>query len=267
MYGTNEHVSRIHDSLARAGNICHYGACERRAGAYDWQVARDDDGFRDSRERLSSALAAALAAADDEDDYERAYWRASELVDMLSAATTASGRLRARAADRMKQAEGLSLAKLGERLGVSKARANDMVRGSEARQPEPPPVVAAVVTSKLGFLAGRRNDATPPWTFIAGQMLPGETPADTVVREVREETGLDVEPGRVIGRRVHPATGRIMIYLTARPAGSTDAVVGDENELAEVRWLSLAEADELLPGMYAPARAYLSRALRSPYLG
>ncbi len=92
-----------------------------------------------------------------------------------------------------------------------------MLRVSEARQPEPPPVAVAIVTSVLGALAGRRNDRTPPWTFIAGQVNPGESPADAAIREVKEETGLDVIAGRVLGRRVHPATSRTLIYLAARP--------------------------------------------------
>ena len=37
------------------------------------------------------------------------------------------------------------------------------------------------------------------------------------------------------------------------------AAVGDEEELAEVRWIRLAEADELLPVMFEPVREYLSR--------
>jgi hypothetical protein len=55
-----------------------------------------------------------------------------------------------------------------------------------------------------------------------------------------------------------------MVYLAAQPADlrQLDVHVGDEDELAEVRWLTLAEAEQLLPGMYAPVRAYLSRALR-----
>jgi hypothetical protein len=36
--------------------------------------------------------------------------------------------------------------------------------------------------------------------------------------------------------------------------------VGDEAELAEVRWAGRAEAEELLPGMYEPVRDYLARA-------
>lgn len=223
-----------------------------------------DESFTETREGLSQALRDALSEAEAISDNETAYRQASWLVDILSAATTASGRLRAAAARRMKDEEGLSLAQLGERLGVSKARAADMLRVTQARQPEPPPVVAAIVTSDLGVLAGRRNDDQPPWTFIAGQCQPGESSADTAVREVKEETGLEVIPGRVLGRRVHPDTNRTMVYLAARPADPQrlDVSVGDEDELAEVRWLTLSEAEELLPGMFPPVHAYLSRALR-----
>jgi 8-oxo-dGTP diphosphatase len=120
------------------------------------------------------------------------------------------------------------------------------------------PVVAAIVTSAKGVLVGRRNDGSPPWTFIAGEQEPGELPEDTIVREVKEETGLEVRAGQLIGERDHPATRRHMLYLAARPAGrSTKVAVGDEAELAEVRWISLAEADELLPGMFGPVHDYL----------
>jgi hypothetical protein len=37
--------------------------------------------------------------------------------------------------------------------------------------------------------------------------------------------------------------------------------VNDEEELAEVRWVTLAEADELLPGMFEPVRAHLAQVL------
>ena len=136
------------------------------------------------------------------------------------------------------------------------------IRAGKSGDPEPQPVVAAIVTSPLGVLAGRRNDGVPPWTFIAGEIEPGESPADAAVREVKEETGLLVRPGRVLGRRVHPSTGRLMIYMTAKPEHGTDVHVGDRAELAEVRWLTLAEAAALLPGMYAPVRAHLGRSLR-----
>lgn len=53
-----------------------------------------------------------------------------------------------------------------------------------------------------------------------------------------------------------------MIYMAARPPrGKTDVLVGDESELAEVRWVPLAEALELMPTLYEPVRAYLERTL------
>jgi len=131
---------------------------------------------------------------------------------------------------------------------------------SPAASPEPQPVVAAIVTSHLGVLAGRRNDGKPPWTFIAGEIDPGESQVDAAVREVKEETGLRVRAGnREIGRRVHPKTGRTMIYLACMPTEGTEVFVGDPDELAEVRWLSLREVDELMPGMFEPVREHLTR--------
>jgi 8-oxo-dGTP pyrophosphatase MutT (NUDIX family)/transcriptional regulator with XRE-family HTH domain len=124
------------------------------------------------------------------------------------------------------------------------------------------PVVAAIVTSELGVLVGRRNDGKPPWTFIAGEQdaVKDENPADTAVREVKEETGLRVQVGEVIGERDHPNTGRHMIYLAAAPTHGTDVFVGDEDELAEVRWVSLAELDELMGAgnIFAPVHEHLA---------
>ena len=41
-------------------------------------------------------------------------------------------------------------------------------------------------------------DEPPPWTFIAGEAEPGEQPEDTAVREVKEETALDVAIERML---------------------------------------------------------------------
>jgi 8-oxo-dGTP pyrophosphatase MutT (NUDIX family) len=126
------------------------------------------------------------------------------------------------------------------------------------------PVVAAIVTSPHGVLIGRRNDGKPPWTFIAGEQEPDEFVRDTVEREVKEETGVEVAAQQIIGERDHPATGRHMIYVAATPTHETPLIVGDEAELAEVRWASLAEAEELMGGtMYPPVREYLARELGS----
>jgi 8-oxo-dGTP pyrophosphatase MutT (NUDIX family) len=170
--------------------------------------------------------------------------------------------------------EGLSYGQLAARFGISKSLAHQVVKTRDraaieeednltpSSTPEPEPVVAAIVTSHAGVLVGRRNDGKPPWTFIAGKIEPGESPADAAVREVKEETGLRIRAGSVIGRRVHPKTGRTMVYMAARPTHGTDVFVGDADELAEVRWVSLAEADELMGGMvFEPVRQHLKQTL------
>jgi 8-oxo-dGTP pyrophosphatase MutT (NUDIX family) len=124
---------------------------------------------------------------------------------------------------------------------------------ADPRKPQQPAVIAAVITSRLGVLAVQRRDGKPPWSFPAGESEPGESPADTIVREVKEETGLLIRAAEVIHERIHPQTQRHLVYVAGVPAtkgaGSRDVHVGDEDELTDVRWLYLGEAMNLMPGM------------------
>ena len=122
-------------------------------------------------------------------------------------------------------------------------------------------VIAAIVTSDRGVLVTRRVDQNPPWGFTAGWGEPGESHEDTIIREVKEEADLRIQVGEYLGERDHPVTGKHMIYYAARPTHGTEIHLGDKGELTEVRWVSLAEADELLPGMFEPVREHLAREL------
>jgi len=55
-----------------------------------------------------------------------------------------------------------------------------------------------------------------------------------------------------------------MIYIAAKPTHGTDIFVGDRDDLAEVRWVPLAEAEELMQpyGMFGPVREHLAKTLR-----
>ena len=49
-----------------------------------------------------------------------------------------------------------------------------------------------------------------------------------------------------------------MVYVAARPTHGTDVSVCDTEELAEVRWVTPDEADELMAGtIYQPVRAHV----------
>jgi 8-oxo-dGTP diphosphatase len=125
---------------------------------------------------------------------------------------------------------------------------------------EPGALAAAIVTSGGKVLIGRSADRNPPWVFPAGPIESGESPEDAAVRETRRTAGLGVRSGGIVGSWIDPRDGYLVIYVAAIPAGEADAAA-DGADLAEVRWVTLAEAAELMTHMSTPVRRYLQRTL------
>src|SRR2546421_2815552 len=59
-------------------------------------------------------------------------------------------------------------------------------------------ISGVVVTADRRVLLVKTKEC-PTWMPIGGMVEPGEEPADAVVREVLEETGVDVVPERLVG--------------------------------------------------------------------
>lgn len=66
------------------------------------------------------------------------------------------------------------------------------------------PGASAVVLDRAGRILLHRRDDNELWSIPGGGMEVGERIADTVVREVREETGLEVEPEAIVGIYSNP---------------------------------------------------------------
>lgn len=84
------------------------------------------------------------------------------------------------------------------------------------------PGVAAVVLDATGKVLLVRRADNGLWGLPSGHVEPGETVAEAVVREVREETGLSVEVRRLCGIYSDPVTqvfaypdGRVTHFITA----------------------------------------------------
>jgi 8-oxo-dGTP diphosphatase len=67
------------------------------------------------------------------------------------------------------------------------------------------PAAAAVIRDERGHVLLIRRGDGRGWSLPGGVMEPGERIVDCVVRETREETGLEVEPVRLVGLYSDPA--------------------------------------------------------------
>jgi 8-oxo-dGTP pyrophosphatase MutT (NUDIX family) len=67
------------------------------------------------------------------------------------------------------------------------------------------PATSAIILNPDGeILLQQRSDNTL-WALPGGTMEPGESVAQCIIREVKEETGLDVQPEYIIGIYSNPA--------------------------------------------------------------
>ena len=132
------------------------------------------------------------------------------------------------------------------------------------------PGAAGLVFDERGRVLVQQRAESGKWGLPSGAIDPGESPAETVRRELREEAGLDVEPVRVagvFGGREHRIT-----YPTGDVAESTTVVfecrvVGGEirardGESSQLRWCAPGEMPELI----APYPAELFERREGPAL-
>ncbi|MQY10398.1 CTP pyrophosphohydrolase [Streptomyces sp. RB5] len=83
------------------------------------------------------------------------------------------------------------------------------------------------------------------WAPLSGKIEPGEGQAEALVREVREEVGLEVTPGRKVWE-CPTDDGRFVLHWWTASIVSGE-VVPDPVEVSDVRWVTAREFAELHP--------------------
>jgi 8-oxo-dGTP diphosphatase len=112
-------------------------------------------------------------------------------------------------------------------------------------------IVAAIIIVDGRVLAAERS--APPevagrWEFPGGKVEPGETDAQALVRECREELGVRVEVRERVGPDVPLAHGRAVLRVFA-----VELLNGDMPAALEHRALRWLAADELDSVAWLPA--------------
>jgi 8-oxo-dGTP diphosphatase len=121
-------------------------------------------------------------------------------------------------------------------------------------------VVAVLKDAEGRYLLIRRGAelrrAPGVWCFVGGEVEAGETFAQAVEREVREEVGLRVRSLGKVHESLSPGGEYRLHWLAVQELDTGVLPVAHPVEVAELRWLTPAEALRLEP-MLPALRAWL----------
>jgi NAD+ diphosphatase len=122
-----------------------------------------------------------------------------------------------------------------------------------------PAVIVAVTRGDRILLARAKRFPVKLYSVIAGFVEPGETLEECLVREVGEETGVEVSGLRYFGSQPWPFPHSLMIAFTAEYAGGNIRI--EEREIVDAGWFS---ADALPP---IPDKVSIARRLIDWFVG
>ena len=117
--------------------------------------------------------------------------------------------------------------------------------------PRTDPAVIMLVAHGDRLLLGRR----PGWpdgrySVLAGFVSPGESLEEAVVREVREESGIDAHSPRFVASQPWPFPSSLMLGFEAASDGGEPRAL--DGELEDVRWFTRADVRAAIDGDPAP---------------
>ena len=123
-----------------------------------------------------------------------------------------------------------------------------------------PAVLVSVTRGDRILLA--RSAHFPPGMFstLAGFVDPGESLEETVLREVREEVGIEVANVRYFGSQPWPFPSSLMVAFTAEHAGGE--LAPDPAEIEEAAWYAVDEIP-VVPPPISLARALIDNFVRT----
>jgi 8-oxo-dGTP diphosphatase len=113
-------------------------------------------------------------------------------------------------------------------------------------------VVGLGVDPQGHVILARHRFGAPEWRFLGGFLSPRERLEDALAREVREETGIEIEVGPILEANQGFRWQRIELVYAYRPVGGAERL---SEELVELRAFDPAD----LPDVRADQRGIIER--------
>lgn len=108
-----------------------------------------------------------------------------------------------------------------------------------------PCIIVLVTRGEELLLARNANFPRPMYSTLAGFIEAGETAEETLVREVREEVGVEVRNLRYFQSQSWPFPNQLMLGFFAEYAGGD--IVCDQTEIADARWFHYSQLPMIPP--------------------
>lgn len=125
--------------------------------------------------------------------------------------------------------------------------------------------VVTIITKENKVLIGRLKHEMLEqyggieYVFPGGKIEENEDEKAAAIRESLEETGLIVKIIAKIGERIHPKTGRELVYFHAVATGGHLTVDNPKNDdISELVWVNQDELKQYVPTLFEKIELYLN---------
>lgn len=108
-----------------------------------------------------------------------------------------------------------------------------------------PCIIVLITRGEEMLLARHANFPRPMYSTLAGFIEAGESAEDTLVREVREEVGVEVTNLRYFHSQSWPFPSQLMLGYFAEYAGGE--IVCDQDEIADAQWFHYKDLPMIPP--------------------
>ena len=108
-----------------------------------------------------------------------------------------------------------------------------------------PCIIVLVTRGEELLLARNANFPRPMYSTLAGFIEAGETAEETLVREVREEVGVEVRNVEYFQSQSWPFPNQLMLGFFAEYAGGD--IVCDPTEIADASWFHYSDLPMIPP--------------------